>query len=227
VAAGFQAPVPLRLAAGITLSFAYTQREALHQVADSACEILVTTIHLNGKRNSGLELLTCARSLHQDIRGIVVGDSGDRVEVTTAFRAGARGFLCNAESTAEKLLKVIRCVHDGQVWASSLHLNFVLDEFSTPRKSALPIPPHNGLLSTREWEVAQLIIRGKSNKEIAAALEVSQHTVKNHLVKIFVKLGVTSRSGAVFRIYQQSMIRPATLHNEEPNELRQVFGHAG
>ncbi len=204
-----------------TISVAVDPDGALEELSRSPYDVLVTNFHLNGVRNSGLQLLSRAIVAHRGLRGIVLGQSGDRDDVLASFRAGARGYLVESDCSVATLLKAIRCIHEGQVWASSRHLNFILDEFAAHKKQSQASPHFNDVLSSREWEVAQLIIRGKSNKEIAAALHVSQHTVKNHIVKIFVKLGVTSRSAAVFHIYKHSLIR-ASSSADDPIETNEA-----
>ncbi len=201
-----------------TISVAASPDSALEELSGYSYDVLVTNIHLNGVRHSGLKLLSRAIAADRGLRGIVLGQSGERQDVVASFRAGARGYLVEGDCNVATLLKAIRCIHEGQVWASSRHLNFVLDEFAAHKRQSQGAPHFNDVLSSREWEVAQLIIRGKSNKEIAAALRVSQHTVKNHIVKIFAKLGVTSRSAAVFHIYKHSLIR-ASSHVDDPIEI--------
>ena len=206
-----------------TLFVAASPDGALEELSKSAFDVLLTSIHLNGVRHSGLQLLSRAIAAHRGLRGIVLGQSAERQDVLASFRAGAHGYLVESDSSVATLLKAIRCIHQGQVWASSRHLNLVLDEFAAHKKQSQHSPRFDGILSTREWEVTQQIIRGKSNKEIAAALRVSQHTIKNHLVKIFIKLGVTSRSAAVFHIYQHSLLR-TTLHSgDEPVDINEAL----
>jgi DNA-binding NarL/FixJ family response regulator len=193
-----------------SMKFAGSAQEALAELSKQPYDVLVASIHLGGTPNSGLRLLSKALAMHRGLKGMVIGDSGSSYEVVASFRAGARGFVPGSECSTPELLKAIRCVHDGQVWASSHQLVLVLEEFATHRKAAERVNEFKGVLSARESEIAQLIVRGKSNKEIAAALQVSQHTVKNHMVKIFTKLGVSNRSAAIFRIYQHSILRPAS-----------------
>lgn len=177
--------------------------EVLPELARSAFRILITNLDLHRGRHSGLELLTEAISLHRGLRGIVLGSSPACVDVLAAFRAGARGYLLESDASVETLVKAILCVHEGQVWASSAHLNLILDEFSVQMRRSRAVGQLQGILTERERQVIDLIMVGKSNKEIAAALQVSGHTVKNHLVNIFAKLRVTSRTEAIFAINER------------------------
>jgi len=193
----------------LRMDFADSGDEALEALSARPYNVLVASIHLNETLNSGLFLLTKALALHPDLKGIVIGDTGDSDEVLAAFRAGARGFVLGSICGTPEFLKAILCVREGQVWASSQHLVMVLEEFATNKKAAERVHQLKSVLSPRELEIAQLIVRGKGNKEIASALRVSRHTVKNHVAKIFKKLGVSNRSAAVFRLYQHSIVRSA------------------
>jgi DNA-binding NarL/FixJ family response regulator len=64
--------------------------------------------------------------------------------------------------------------------------------------------PMQRTLTPREYEIAQLVARGKTNRAIAAALVVSQRTVENHLYSIYSKLGISSRTQLAIVVYQES-----------------------
>ena len=85
-------------------------------------------------------------------------------------------------------------VHDGQVWADSQDLHFVL-EFLTRLKPLRQVKPGGGIrrLTPREAEVVQLLAEGMSTKEISLKLQLTEHTVRNYLSNVYDKLGVSSR----------------------------------
>src|SRR5579864_4773557 len=111
-----------------------------------------------------------------------------------------RGFRGICRSTAIPLLcKCIAAVHQGQIWANSEELGFVL--------AALPADVPSQLdakrlmpLSSREKQVVHCLVEGLTNREIAQMLAISQHTVKNYVYKIFEKLGVSNRVELVFQV---------------------------
>jgi len=117
----------------------------------------------------------------------------------------------------DTVLKAIRCVHSGQIWASSEHLNYILDEFSVLKEQRHERPLLRNILSKREMEVADLIMVGKSNKEIAAHLIMSEHTVRNHLAKIYAKMGVDSRACLICRIYEEFSPAQDVISSPVPN----------
>jgi DNA-binding NarL/FixJ family response regulator len=89
--------------------------------------------------------------------------------------------------------RCIVAVHSGQVWASSSDLQRVLGEL----EKTVPFRCVNArgevLLTRREEEIIPLVARGLTNKEISTNLRLSEHTIKNHLFRIYEKLGISSR----------------------------------
>jgi DNA-binding NarL/FixJ family response regulator len=126
-------------------------------------------------------------------RVIVLTTFGDDASVFDALRAGAVGYLLK-DASRDELRAAIRAAHRGESMLSPAVATKVIAELARLADTA---PPRTVLdLSTREIDVLRLIARGASNKEIASALALSEGTVKNHLTKIFEKLGVADRLGA-------------------------------
>lgn len=125
-------------------------------------------------------------------RVILLLDSPERTPVIEAFRSGARGVFCRTESL-KQLAKCILCVHEGQVWASSDELHYLLEAVAEPAPMRIGSIAGNALLSARELDVVHCVAEGLTNREIAQRLTLREHTVKNYLFRIFDKLGVSSR----------------------------------
>jgi DNA-binding NarL/FixJ family response regulator len=119
-------------------------------------------------------------------------DSTERDLVVDAFRGGARGIFCRGHSF-NALPKCIRKVHEGQIWVSNLELEFLLDLVISLRP--LKTQQRGGMarLTPRERDVAHLVADGMRNQEIALKLNLREHTVRNYLIRIFDKLGISSR----------------------------------
>jgi len=113
--------------------------------------------------------------------------------VVDAFRGGARGVFSRIQSV-KLLSKCIRTVYEGQIWADSQNLRFVL-EFVARLKPLRMLKPGGGMsrLTPREAEVVHLLAEGMSTKEISFKLQVTEHTIRNYLSNIYDKLGVSSR----------------------------------
>lgn len=187
-----------------------TMESAVQEIELNPYDIVVTNLHLRSERYAGIRLLMHVKQVRAEIKAIIVADSDDRSDIIPCFRAGVRGYLLEQSLDTETLCKAICCVDEGQIWANAAQLNRVFDDFVTPANTHL-MGPVRSILTKREIEVVELMLRGKTNKEIGRLLELSEHTVKNHIVKVFAKLGVTSRAGAVFEIYKRFPLN--SIHN--------------
>lgn len=141
---------------------------------------------------AGFGLSREIRSSSPGTRVIMLLDSSERSPVIEAFRSGARGVFCRTESL-KLLAKSIKCVHEGQIWASSSELHYLLEAMSEPMPMTFTSASGDALLSARELDVVRCVAEGLSNREIAQRLSLREHTVKNYLFRIFDKLGVSSR----------------------------------
>jgi len=115
--------------------------------------------------------------------------------VFEALRAGAVGYLLK-DSSSERLVDAIRAAARGESLLQPSIATKVVAELARTRARA----PVDIGLSERELEVARLLVRGASNKQIAAALFVAEGTVKNHVTSILAKLGVEDRTQAALRL---------------------------
>jgi two-component system NarL family response regulator len=115
-------------------------------------------------------------------------------DIYRAMQAGARGYLLKS-APREELLAAIRAVAAGE-----RHLSPALAQRLAGRIAAPDV-------SDREREVLQLIARGKANKEIAAALGISEETVKRHASNLFVKMGVADRAQATSEGIRRGLIQ--------------------
>ncbi|MFD7895136.1 response regulator [Streptomyces sp. NPDC059568] len=129
--------------------------------------------------------------------------------VYEALRAGASGFLLKDASAAE-LAQAVRVVAAGDALLAPNITKRLIAEFS--RMSAAPRAPLKdrvGDLTERETEVLSLIAQGLSNAEIAASLVVAEQTVKTHVGRILVKLGLRDRTQVAVFAYESGLVRPA------------------
>ena len=128
--------------------------------------------------------------------------------VYEALRAGASGFLLK-DVPPEQLAAGIRVVAAGEALLAPSITKRLIAEFAGARPAA-PAEPPPGLedLTARELEVFRLIARGLSNAEIAAELVVSETTVKTHVARLLMKLGVRDRVQAVVLAYEGGVVTP-------------------
>lgn len=115
-------------------------------------------------------------------------------DIFRGMQAGAKGYVLKG-TPREELLRAIRAVAAGQ--------RYVSPEMGAKLADRLASAP----LTEREGDVLRLLAQGKANKEIAAALEVSEGTVKSHVNAVLSKLGVTSRTEAALAAVQRGLLR--------------------
>jgi DNA-binding NarL/FixJ family response regulator len=152
-------------------------------------------------------------------RRIVGGDGETAVKVlmlTTfdldeyvydALRAGASGFLLK-DVPADQLVDGIRLVARGDALLAPSVTRRLIQEFSRSSRGRAHRPAGLDELTPREVEVFKLLARGMSNAEIAGELIVSETTVKTHVARILMKLGVRDRVQAVVLAYESGVVAP-------------------
>ncbi|MDX2403686.1 response regulator transcription factor [Streptomyces microflavus] len=131
--------------------------------------------------------------------------------VYEALRAGASGFLLK-DASADELAHAVRVVAAGDALLSPNITKRLIVEFSrTAGAPRAPLKERIGDLTERETEVLSLIAAGLSNAEIAGQLTLAEQTVKTHVGRILVKLGVRDRTQAAVFAYESGLVRPANL----------------
>lgn len=158
------------------------------QIAIEQFEVLqpdITLMDLRMPEVGGVAAIAAIRVRFPDARIIVLTTYDGDEDIYRALTAGAQGYLLK-DAGKDELLSAIRAVHAGGRHVSA-------EVASQLANRAMAGPP----LTVREIEVVQLMARGKSNKEIAAALFIAEGTVKTHISSIHDKLGVTDRTEAV------------------------------
>ncbi len=127
--------------------------------------------------------------------------------VYEALRAGASGFLLK-DAPEERLTTAIRVVAEGGSLFAPSVTRRLIEEFA--KRPVSGTTPQLGTLTEREAEVLTQVARGLSNAEIAAALFVSENTVKTHVARMLMKLGLRDRVQAVVLAYESGLVRPRT-----------------
>jgi DNA-binding NarL/FixJ family response regulator len=195
-------------------------------------------LEIIGEATNGLEAVDQSRRLRPDVvlmdirmpeldgleatrritgGGDAAGAGGVRVLMLTTFdlneyvyealRAGASGFLLK-DVPPEQLAAGIRVVASGDALLAPSITRRLIAEFA--HNAPTPAEPPRGLdeLTARELEVFKLVARGLSNSEIAAELVVSETTVKTHVARVLMKLGLRDRVQAVVLAYESGVAVP-------------------
>ena len=121
---------------------------------------------------------------------IVIGSRMDEETILEALASGAKGYVDEKASAAE-IVRAVRVVREGSVWVSRIVLSMFV-EYATLR-AAQAFSYRSMALTPREREVLEILVKGRSNKEIGRPLGIKVRTVKSHVAKLMRKLGVRNR----------------------------------
>jgi DNA-binding NarL/FixJ family response regulator len=176
--------------------------DAVNLAKTSSPDVILMDIRMPGM--SGIEATRQILAARAATRILILTMSEDDDSLFAAMRAGARGYLPK-DSDSEVLVRSIRAVAAGDVIfgesiATRLQAFFAAGQ---ARPAADPFPG----LTDREDEVLELIARGLANRAIAAQLEITDKTVRNHVANIFNKLQVADRSQAIIRAREAGLGR--------------------
>jgi DNA-binding NarL/FixJ family response regulator len=189
---------------------ASTGEEAVQLTRKVAPDVVLMDIRmpvLNGLAATRRILSAPAAPGARPVRVVVLTTYDLDEYVYEALRAGASGFLLK-HAPPEELLLGVRAAADGGALLSPQVTRRLVAEFAARPPAARRPPPELARLTPREREVLDLVISGRSNTEIAAALVVSQSTVKTHLGHILDKLGLRDRVQAVVFGYEHGLVEP-------------------
>jgi two-component system NarL family response regulator len=165
--------------------------EAIAQYRKHHPDITLTDLRL--PRLSGVEVIERIRMENAQARFIVLTTYDGDEDIFRALQAGARAYLLKGMTTDE-LITTIRAVHAGKS-----HIPPAIAQKLAERMGTEELTP-------REFDVLEQIVFGKSNKEIATELEISEATVKTHINSMLSKLGVTDRTQAATAAIQRGIV---------------------
>jgi two-component system, NarL family, response regulator len=141
----------------------------------------------------GIEAVAAIRSVFPAARLICLSTYGGDEDIRRAMHAGAASYLTK-DVLHDDLLKAVRAVAAGQ--------SYLPEQVLSALQAQVPGP----ILSARELEVLELIVKGLANKQIAYVLNIAEHTVKNHVKSILDKLDVEDRTQAATAAIQRGIV---------------------
>jgi DNA-binding NarL/FixJ family response regulator len=199
----------LRIAA-----LARTAKAAIDRFTDARPDVTLISL-----RPRGLDCIETIRGIRRVDPGaqIVVYAGHESGAVYLALEAGAAGFVLT-DAASGTLIRVITGVHSGNA--------ALLDEIRTKREARAGLPT----LTTREVEILELLTQGLRTKAIAAALRISDHTVKVHMKRVYEKLGVHGRAAALAEALRRGFVRLTSVRQvptvkrrrERPRDRRTI-----
>src|ERR687888_2129224 len=180
-----------------------------HEALALAQDLLPDVILMDIKMGDwdGVTATRRVRNSVPSARVIVLTNYDEDDLVFSSIRAGASGYLLK-EVTGSQLANAIRTVADGFSLIYPSVAKRVLDEFGRLRGGDRPAGDDEGYsdLTARGGEVLKLVAGGRANKEIAAALGISERTVKTHISNIFSKLELTDRTQAALYVHNRGLL---------------------
>jgi len=169
-------------------------QQAVERALHLQPDVVLMDLHMSGR--NGIEATRDIVSAAPHIAVLVLTMHEDDDSVFSAVRAGARGYLVKGARQAE-LLRALRTVADGgAVFGPAIARRMIgFFEAAASAASATPFPD----LTMREREILDLVARGWSNQQIAAQLDLSIKTVRNHVSSVFTKIQVVDRAQAIVK----------------------------
>jgi two-component system nitrate/nitrite response regulator NarL len=171
--------------------------------------VALISADLDSTAKKGFQIARNIHSRHSSIHIVMLLETSSRESVIGAFRCGAAGVFCRKDPLPE-LPACIERVGRGELWVRSSQSQFLLEALrSAPSFDGIEAAKID-LLSPRELQVAEAAAQGQSNKQIANQLTLSEHTIKNYLIRIFEKLGVSNRIELLFQLFSECNDRAST-----------------
>jgi len=149
----------------------------------------------------GVEATRQVLAISSSTRVIILTSFAEDEQVFPAIEAGAAGYLLKDVDPAE-LHHAIQAVHEGEVQLHPDVMKKLVHRVADPQPA---VGPTHGDLTPRELEVLSLIAQGKSNREIATSLTISEKTVKTHVGNILSKLHLSDRTQAAIYAYKHGL----------------------
>ncbi len=177
--------------------------------AVSALRPDVVLMDVRMPRMDGLAATGQILAAEQGVKVVVLTTFDEDDYVHEALRLGASGFLLKV-APPERLVEAIRVAAGGEALLDPLVTRRVIAAFAGDVRGRVTTaaPPALDALTSREREVLQMLARGMSNAEIAAALVVGDATVKTHVARVLMKLGLRDRVQAVIYAYEHGLVHP-------------------
>jgi DNA-binding NarL/FixJ family response regulator len=168
--------------------------EALAVARSAAPDVVLMDLRMPGM--DGVTTIGALRRAGSTARVLVLTTYDTDSDVLPAIKAGATGYLLK-DTPREELFRAVSAAHRGESVLSPAVAGRLMGELRSPAREPL---------SQRELEVLRLTARGRTNRETAAELFISEATVKTHLLHVYAKLGVRDRAAAVAAAFERGLL---------------------
>lgn len=167
-------------------------RETMEKASATSPDLLIVDLRMPD--GDGIQTIKQLVAANPQVRILVLTTYDNEEDIFNALEAGARGYILK-DTTREEIIEAVRRIHEGQRYLPPGIAARLADRMIRPT------------LTPRELDVLRLVSRGRTNKEMAAAMFVSEETVKSHMKGLFHKLGVHDRAEAVGIALQRGLLR--------------------
>lgn len=184
---------------------AQSVKQAIFESREVEVDLCLVDIQLPD--DSGLDFIADLKT-HADVKILILTVLGDKTSVLAALQAGAHGYLLK-DTRPNQIRRSIRATIAGENPISPAAATHLLDVFKIHVKHPTPIQDitaNEPVLTDREIDVLTMFSKGLSYRETAETLEITSHTVGDHVKSIYRKLAVHSRSEAIFEAVQSGWI---------------------
>lgn len=169
-----------------------TGREAVEKAKSFLPDVMIVDLRMPD--GDGIQTIKELAASHPEIKTLVLTTYDNEEDIFCALEAGARGYILK-DTTRQEIIESVRQVHAGNRFLPPAIAARLADRMIRPK------------LTPRELDVLRLVSRGRTNKEMAAAMFVSEETIKTHMKGLFQKLGVHDRAEAVGIALQRGLLR--------------------
>lgn len=169
-----------------------TGREAVEKAKSFLPDVMIVDLRMPD--GDGIQTIKELAASHPEIKTLVLTTYDNEEDIFCALEAGARGYILK-DTTRQEIIECVRQVHAGNRFLPPGIAARLADRMIRPK------------LTPRELDVLRLVSRGRTNKEMAAAMFVSEETIKTHMKGLFQKLGVHDRAEAVGIALQRGLLR--------------------
>ncbi len=176
--------------------------EALELAAALRPDVVLLDIQMPGQ--DGIAVTRALRAMPEPPRIVVITTFGLDDYLHRALSAGADGFLLK-DAPAEAIQEAVRAAHRGEAVLSPRMTRRLIDRYTAGQLDDPTPPTGYAELTAREREVLRLISGGRSNREIAGELYISGATVKTHVTRILMKLGLRDRAQAIVLAHRHGL----------------------
>lgn len=173
---------------------------ALEMVTVNPPDVVLLDVCMPGR--TGVEICADIKAVSPTTGIIMLTASDDESDLYESIKSGASGYILKDGSTYDQVVEAVRLVSAGQSLISPTMATKLLEEFV---QISRPQAPASGL-TARELDVLRQVAKGKSNKEIATHLFISENTVKNHIRNLLEKLQMKSRMEAAMYAVRSKLV---------------------